>query len=191
MAETLRLLKPTTLINSWHINEYESAAMWDLYSRQNAGIALQTTFKRLSESFKDNKDDTIWIGKVNYIDFKKVWMNESNIYEGFVIKRRSFEHEHELRAITALPQEGFGEGERILDESHKLRELTSPTTPKRKVNSNQLTDSGKYVPVDLDTLIEKVYLYPSAQQWFTELVKSLMEKFNISSEKLVKSELYT
>jgi hypothetical protein len=28
----LERLRRTALINSWHINDYESAAMWDLYS---------------------------------------------------------------------------------------------------------------------------------------------------------------
>ena len=31
----LKLLKATTLVNTWHMNEVESAAMWDLYSNSN------------------------------------------------------------------------------------------------------------------------------------------------------------
>jgi hypothetical protein len=60
IERTFSLVKPTTLINSWYINEYESAVMWDLYSRRNTGIAIQSNFKSLCESFKDNKDDVIW-----------------------------------------------------------------------------------------------------------------------------------
>src|SRR5688500_2598177 len=35
--------RKSILINSWHLNDYESAAMWDLYSQRNAGIAIQST----------------------------------------------------------------------------------------------------------------------------------------------------
>jgi hypothetical protein len=162
--------------------------MWDLYSHRNTGIAIQSNFKSLSESFKDNKDDVIWIGKVNYIDFNKEWMNEWDAYEAFIIKRKAFEHEHELRAITCLPKIGFGDP--ILTESDKLRERISPA-PKRKLDTAQLTDSGKYVHVNLDVLIERVYISLLAKSWFIEVVKSILAKFNIGEEKLVVSKLYT
>jgi len=184
--QAFKLLKQTTLINSWYINEYESAAMWDLYSHRYTGIAIQSNFKSLSESFKHNKDDVIWIGKVKYIYFNKECMDEWNVYEAFIIKRKSFEHEHELRAVTCLPEVGFGKP--ILGESDKLRERISPT-PKRKLDSAQLTDSGKYVHINLDALIEQVYVSPLAKPWFTEIVKSLLTKFNISEEKIVGSKL--
>jgi hypothetical protein len=38
-------------INCWHENEYESAAMWKLYSDQEKGIAIQSTFKNLKDCF--------------------------------------------------------------------------------------------------------------------------------------------
>ena len=181
MERTFRLLKPTTLINSWYIDEYESAAMWDLYSHRNTGIAIQSNFKSLSKSFEDNKCDVIWIGRVNYIDFNKDWMNEWNVYEAFIIKRKSFEHEHELRAITSLPETGFGDP--ILTESDKLLERISPA-PKGELDPAQLTDSGKYVHVNLDILIEHVYISPLAKPWFIEVVKSILAKFNIGEKKL-------
>src|SRR5829696_1724635 len=54
-------------------NEEESAAMWNSYSHENAGIAIQSTTTKLSKCFRDNNDDTIWIGKVQYLDFSKDW----------------------------------------------------------------------------------------------------------------------
>src|SRR5919197_944819 len=56
----LKLLQLTTLVNTWHINEVESAAMWHLYSNNNASIAIQSTYKRLSESFNNNREDNVW-----------------------------------------------------------------------------------------------------------------------------------
>src|SRR5918912_1195284 len=98
----LKLLKATTLVNTWHINEVESAAMWHLYSNNNAGIAIQSTYERLSESFNNNKENDVWISTVKYIDYNKDLSGLSNIFEAFTCKRLSFQHERELRAFTSL-----------------------------------------------------------------------------------------
>ena len=99
-------------VNCWHINEFESAAMWQLYSNFNGGIAIQSTFKRLRESFLGNKKKPrfpegevvpVSIGMVDYIDYAKDRNNSGNIMSVCLTKRKSYEHEHELRAITLLP----------------------------------------------------------------------------------------
>ncbi len=94
------------LINSWHLSDYESAALWELYGTET-GIAIQSTIGKLKDSFA-RTDDTIWIGKVNYIDFNHDWMDEWNYLEAFVIKRPSFFYEAEIRAITCLPDNHIG-----------------------------------------------------------------------------------
>jgi hypothetical protein len=71
MIRQLKLYREVVLINGWHYNEYESAAMWNLYSHENAGIAIQSTTTKLSKCFEDNNKDTIWIGKVQYLEFFK------------------------------------------------------------------------------------------------------------------------
>src|SRR5688572_6426488 len=43
----------TAYINCWHMNNHESAAMWNIYSRIGEGIAVQSTYKRLRDSFID------------------------------------------------------------------------------------------------------------------------------------------
>ena len=40
-----------TAISCWHENQYESAAMWQLYNPSNDGIAIQTTFGKLKLEF--------------------------------------------------------------------------------------------------------------------------------------------
>ena len=47
MKSLFKALREIILINSWHYNEYESADMWDLYSQANAGIAIQSTYRKL------------------------------------------------------------------------------------------------------------------------------------------------
>ncbi len=49
------------MINSWHLSDYESAALWELYGTKT-GIAIHST---TGESFVMT-DDSVWIGCVNY-----------------------------------------------------------------------------------------------------------------------------
>ncbi len=89
-----------TYISCWHLNSYESEAMWKLYSKDYANaIAIQTTVNRLYEAI--NKDPQISIGKVKYIDFKD---NFASINGPFWYKRKSFEYENEVRLITTKLQ---------------------------------------------------------------------------------------
>ena len=84
-----------TFINCWHCNQYESGAMWKLYSTnvKNA-IAIQSTYQQLYDAL--GKNPGIDIGKVNYIDFSKEYSPVNGTYW---YKRKSFEYEQEVRAI--------------------------------------------------------------------------------------------
>ncbi|MDY0125749.1 MAG: hypothetical protein RBS09_06090 [Anaerolineaceae bacterium] len=87
--------KKRTYINCWHENEHESEAMWRLYSSflENA-IAVRTSYNSLYHSLGRNA--FIDIGRVMYIDFQKSY---SSVNDAFWYKRKSFEHEKEVRAI--------------------------------------------------------------------------------------------
>lgn len=47
-------------INCWHMNQYESAAMWNIYSKTSESIAIQSSFKRLKDSFNSNSKKIYW-----------------------------------------------------------------------------------------------------------------------------------
>jgi hypothetical protein len=172
MKPLFKALREIILINSWHYNEYESADMWDLYSQANVGIAIQSTYRKLRDSFQNNTDDTIWIGKVNYLDFNKEWMNEWNTLEAFVIKRKYFAHEDEIRAVTSLPDDHLGE--KVLSEVDKERERVNPSKP-RIVNPKELTDKGKYVSSELDILIETSMCRPQLKSGLRKLLNRLYQ----------------
>lgn len=156
-----------TCINCWNINEYESAAMWKLYLKSDEGVAIQSTFRRLTESFNSYSEMDIYIGEVQYIDYETEWMPEGNVFYPFLYKRKSFEHEHELRAII-----------------QKL-----PINKDDKINLTQETfNIGLNIPVNLDTLIEKIYLSPASAAWFTDAVRSVVDKYALNKE-IVQSSL--
>jgi len=173
---TLKTLREFTAINSWHINYYESAAMWKLYLQSNEGIAVQSTFKKLTECFR-NTELAIYVGKVNYLDYETDSLPPSRFEEHkqggkfltFLCKRKSFEYESELRAIVEIPLEN--------QKSNLSDEISSY--------------KGIYVPVDLDNLIETIFVSPTAPRWFKELVESVLHKYDLTKTIVEQSNLYS
>jgi hypothetical protein len=167
--EIYNAFRKTIYICSWHMNEYESAAMWKLYLKSDEGVAIQSTFKRLMDCFKNNNDDDIYIGKVRYIDYNKENIKEGNIFNPFLYKRKSFEHERELRAVT-------------MKSDYKEQTIENPIL---HIDPGWI---GNYVKVDLNVLIEKIIVSPTAPEWFAGLVGSIMKKYGFN-KKIVQSNL--
>ena len=110
--------KKKAAISCWHLNDSESAAMWEVYSRAGQGIAVCTTLEKLKK-IKKPEGYEMQMFKVDYIDFNETF-NESYInYEllPFKNKRKEFEYEHEFRImlykrdkaseLSCLPEEGI------------------------------------------------------------------------------------
>lgn len=147
MPTIFRRNRERTFISCWHLNEGESAAMWELYGRSNIATAIQSSVGRLVDSFA-GYGRTVFIGRVRYIDYDNTPLSEGNAFTPFVTKRKSYEHENELRAIVNA-------------EPYERRALAS---------DGSLVDSGVYVPVDLKTLVDTVFVAPNAPDWFTDVV---------------------
>ena len=95
LIDEIKSIRPYIYANCWHMNPFESAGMWKLYSKTNESICIQTEFKKLEMALPNN----IELGQVKYINYEKEWIPESNPYYPFIYKRLSFEHEKDLRAI--------------------------------------------------------------------------------------------
>jgi len=160
LSQFYRLFRKFTAINCWHLNKYESAAMWRLYLKSNEGIAIQSTFNLLKGSLKDGNHN-IFIGKVKYIDFEKDWLPEGNTLYPFVHKRKSFEHEQELRVVIQ---------ELCYKKNGKINWDRPPF------------DDGIYASVDLSVLIERLYLAPTSPKWLLELVRSVTRKYGLDKD---------
>ncbi|MHA2053792.1 MAG: hypothetical protein ACW99F_09355 [Candidatus Hodarchaeales archaeon] len=162
---TFKQARKWVFINCWNLHEYESAAMWNLYLKSDEGVAIQSTFKQLTRSFNKFEERDVHIGEIKYIDYDKDWIPENNLLFPFLHKRKSYEHEHEIRAMIMLVWD-MGDKKPIKD----------------------LSDTGIYIPVDIDILIEKVFVSPTAEKWFKELVESIMKKYDLN-KKVIKSSL--
>ncbi|NOU47190.1 MAG: hypothetical protein HOO86_09025 [Bacteroidales bacterium] len=153
-------------LNCWHENEYESAAMWKLYLKSDEGIAIQSTYKLLKNSILDN--ETVLIGKVKYIDFEKEFIDARNGFSAFLHKRKSFEHEREIRAIvTRFPPS-------VEDEPPSNCETLN-------LKIDTIFD-GIPIKVDIKTLIQKIHVAPNTPTWLYDLVKEVLEKYGYDFE---------
>lgn len=162
LTKVHKLFLKYTVINCWHLNEYESAAMWKLYLKSNEGIAISSTFNRLKGCLESEKP-IIFIGKVQYIDYEKDWLPEGNMLYPFVHKRKSFAHEQELRAVI---------------QEFRYKEDGEIDWDKPPF------DEGIYVQVNLETLIDKIYLAPTSPKWLFELVKAVTSRYKLDKEVL-------
>lgn len=94
-------MKKHIFINSWNINEHESAAMWKMYLKSNEGIAVTSTFERLKNSLQKAKEN-VYIGNVRYHDYELLPISTHSLFLPFIHKLKSYEFENELRAIHYL-----------------------------------------------------------------------------------------
>lgn len=153
-----------TAINCWHMSNYESAAMWKLYLKSDEGVAIQSTYSKLKKSLTD--DEKVYLGVVKYLDYDSEFFDSGNILSPFVHKRKSFEHESEVRALC----------------------IKWPTGDKGMDFSKYTIDYGIVIKTDLEILIEKIYIAPNAPVWFSELVRSAVNRYGYSFE-IVQSKL--
>ena len=139
-------------LNCWHMNKHESAAMWDLYlGGESHGIAVRSTYKRLTESITDQRP--VHIGKVNYADYEVEIVPDRNALDPYLYKRKSFEHECEIRALHIGHQVVGG-------------------------RAAPLGDDVVRIGADLDRLVEAVYVSPKAKDWFEPLIRNELERYD-------------
>jgi len=145
-------------ISSWHINEYESFAMWQIFTKNNEGLAIQSTIGRLQKAVKPENNYNQYIGEVNYIDYKKEYIPFDDLFFPFLFKRKSFQYEREVRILS--------------------------DTSKSDIKLND----GLKINVDINQLIEKIYIHPKSENWYKKLVIELVERLGFGFE-IEKSDL--
>lgn len=153
-------IKMFSYVNCWHMNEFESVAMWNLYS--DKGVAIQSTYTKLCESFTA-ESPKVYVGEVEYKDYNRDPIDFGSTNKALVTKRKSFEHERELRAALL----SFAEDVPSSGEDSQALENVQPL--------------GIYVPVDLGTLIVRVAVSPGRPDWFRELIARVMNMYTIQS----------
>nr|WP_294934247.1 hypothetical protein [uncultured Flavobacterium sp.] len=150
--------RENVVISSWHTNMYESFAMWQIFTKNNEGLAIQSTIGRLKEALALERNFEQYIGEVNYIDYKKELIPFDDAFFPFLFKRKSFQYENEIRVIS--------------DVTSKCLSI----------------NDGLKINVDIDKLIEKIYIHPKSENWYKRLVIEVVSKIGFDFE-IEKSDL--
>lgn len=189
-------------INCWHKNEYESAAMWQQYSQQNSGIAIRSTINRFIDALDvcdgDIRDDcdeyNVHISPVEYKNFRKDNIREGLMLKKYLYKRKSYRHEKEVRALFQLNDIIEVETERAEKEDLTIQNPGQPWQqyPKTEPYASILDEPmppGVYVCIDLDDLIEKIFVAPDAPEWIETTVEKIVDRYGWDSDVVEKSSL--
>lgn len=153
LGETSKAWTTYVAVSCWHLSEHESAAMWNLYLSSNDGVAVRSTYSNFRRCFTG--EESVFIGKVKYIDYEQDVIQSLNMLSPYAHKRKSFEHEREVRAVT----------------------LNYPDFSDPEHGGQPLIDHGVAIPVNIQRLVTDIYVSPTSPEWFRELVQSVVQRY--------------
>ena len=115
----------------------------------------------MKESLVGSRKPPITGAKVQYVDYSTTFIPEGNLFFPFMHKRSSFSHESEYRLLAMWTPE-------VLEADHHNRAVrTEPNLPPPFLRE----------PVDLDRLVESVYVSPDAPDWVAGVVGEVTGKY--------------
>jgi hypothetical protein len=129
--------------------------MWKLYLKSDEGIAIVSTPRKLIDGIR-NAPFLVFVGSVEYVDFDN-YPSFNNVFSPVTRKRKSFQHENELRLVAIEEKDGRWSGEAF-------------------------KGNGVSIKVDLPQLIEAIYVSPTAEDWFKRLVEQVSRRFNLTCD---------
>lgn len=146
-------LKQNTFISCWHKSIEESMIMWEIYGRASDSIAIKTKVSSLKRSFDikgtyEKFASEIALDSVTYTNSTST-QSQRNYRQPYFLKRKHFAFEREAR-LYIRSKENY----------------SSSNSPK-----------GYSLQVDLEKLIESVYVHPDADDWFLNTIKDATHKY--------------
>lgn len=168
--------KKKAAISCWHLNETESAAMWEVYSRAGQGIAVCTTLEKLKKIQKPGGYEMEMFA-VDYVDFAKA--NDTNYidYELFPFKnkRKEFEYEHEFRIMLYQKNQDFLLSK---DGCCPKNGLQHTKRPKLMSELNNLPEEGIKLSIGTAELIDEIIASPDMADYEVSEIQKILEMIN-------------
>lgn len=151
-AQLHRKERENTYISCWNSGRTDSAALWRLYGADVDGaVCIRTTAQRLATQLPA----WAYLGKVSYKDYEQDVFRTDNSFSPFFHKRDCFNHEKEVRVLA----------------NPVVSPMSRPWDPSSK---------GIQIPIDLEELIIGIYVSPTSQSWFLDVVRSAVDRFDFS-----------
>jgi len=178
-------LNISTFVNCWHYNNYESEAMWKVFSDSKNSISIQSNYHKLINCIPEKIEGSkIYAGLIRYIDYYSEDQIINEPLDLFCYKRKAYEHDHEIRLIFDKKQNFPNIPISEINEAIKLGKITSNDLPKRNYS----------IEINLENLIENIYVSPNSDKWFDEIVRSIIKQygfyFNLIRSEIDKSPKY-
>jgi hypothetical protein len=166
-------IRQCVTVSCWHANEYESEAMWRLYSESGKAVAIETTVDALKAAIEARESEhLVHIHRVKYVDFFDRSLRPADCVVGGhlvpLLKRKSYEHENEVRAFI---------GRR------------TPGNPRDMLNLDYWRPTAIKLPVDVRLLIKRVHVSPYQSDPFESSVTKICEAFGLGADIVQPSRL--
>ena len=145
-----------TYVSCWHVSDHESFAMWRVYG---GALAIRSTPTALARS---GVPDSVHRGLVRYVDYDR---HTGGTEHGASPEEHAFAASRALFTVDRffMKRQAFE-----YEKEYRLVIMDEPTAS---------AAPGKTIPVELDTLVENVYVAPDAPGWFKDIVVSLCAKY--------------
>jgi len=173
-GDYINAVKRNSLVSCWHKNSNENIKMWKEYTHSDKSIAIKTSIKNLHKSLDISKNNgfSIIFSEVEYIDFHNTIQEfEKHIIAPLFYKDIEYKDENELRVIVWKRPEN-----NILNTGL----------------SNFNVCNGGSLLIDLNILIDEIYISPNAPSGFENEIKELIsKKIEIKTIKRSKFESYS
>ena len=164
MSKVINFNRTHMFINSWHMSDHESEAMWRIYGT-DFGIAVISSLDRIKSNI--HWYENFYAGRVKYTNYETDIIDWGNAFSPFLHKRRSFEYEKEFRIVIEH------EREKISDYAAEGAMLTFE-------EFQRITPTGILTPANIDELISVVHVSPSSPDWYFETVKEVTKTLGFS-----------
>ena len=165
-AQTVFIFRKVLYVNCWHMNNFDSAAMWSIYAGRGSGIAITSSYESLQASFQIGQK--LFGGKIIYSDYSAEIIDvQSNLLGTVMRKTRSFDFEREFRIV-------------FWDDS-SLRDSSKTNEMLERIDKAVMPD-GLEFQCDLATLIDEIYVSPKSAEWYRELVQSVAKTYGVDKE---------
>ncbi|MBV7307282.1 hypothetical protein KVY11_01045 [Acinetobacter sp. CWB-G5] len=196
----IKILNVNSYVSCWHMNDYESAAMWKLYCKSSDSMVIKTTVGKLKLALTQHINELDYGGVIYDFEYKDVSkLDHINLSDPLFTKRNSFEHEKEFRVIfrnyesfktmRSRMETDYMKYMNSMDHGYLsddvIKSLESglyyDSENGRELGGNLIIDGKSQLDpvvnlsIDPSLLIEEIIISPDSPDWFVNTVKSTID----------------
>jgi hypothetical protein len=183
-------------VNCWNVATSDSSEMWDTFVGECDGVAVVSSFTRLVESLEAS-EQSIRLSLVSYIDHLAHITDRRNPFDYVLLKRYFFNFEQELRAIYFPPIPTIADVNpdptpliNPFDPEHRFVDPSTLSYVEQVIEAEAQNEKAGYeIKVDLNRLLEQVYVSPKSESFLIQLLREQLNQVDIKQVPILHSSL--